>query len=63
MLSDIESGPIDVVVIYKMDRITRTLLDFVRLMDLFDQFGVGFVAVTQNFDTADSTGRLKGLEG
>lgn len=58
LLSDIESGLIDVVVIYKMDRITRTLLDFVRLMDLFDQFGVGFVAVTQNFDTADSTGRL-----
>lgn len=58
LLSDIECGLIDVVVIYKMDRITRTLLDFVRLMDLFDQFGVGFVAVTQNFDTADSTGRL-----
>lgn len=58
MLSDIESGLIDVVVIYKMDRITRTLLDFVRLMDLFEQFGVSFVAVTQNFDTADSTGRL-----
>ena len=58
LLSDIESGLIGVVVIYKMDRITRTLLDFVRLMDLFEQFGVGFVAVTQNFDTADSTGRL-----
>lgn len=58
LLSDIECGLIDIVVIYKMDRITRTLLDFVRLMDLFDQFGVGFVAVTQNFDTADSTGRL-----
>lgn len=58
LLSDIECGLIDVVVIYKMDRITRTLLDFVRLMDLFEQFGVGFVSVTQNFDTADSTGRL-----
>jgi len=58
LLSDIESGLIDVVVIYKLDRITRTLLDFVRLMDLFDQYGVSFVAVTQNFDTGDSTGRL-----
>lgn len=58
LLTDIESGLVDVVVIYKLDRISRTLLDFVRLMDLFDHFGVTFVAVTQNFDTADSTGRL-----
>lgn len=58
LLSDVESGLIDVVIIYKLDRITRTLLDFVRLMDLFNHYGVSFVAVTQNFDTADSTGRL-----
>ena len=58
LLIDIESGLIDVVVIYKLDRITRTLLDFVRLIDLFDQCGVTFVAVTQNFDTSNSTGRL-----
>ncbi|QNM82597.1 recombinase family protein [Sphingomonas sabuli] len=58
LLSDVESGVVDVVVIYKLDRISRTLLDFVRLMDLFESFGVAFVAVTQNFDTADSTGRL-----
>lgn len=58
LLADVESGRVDVVVIYKLDRISRTLLDFVRLMDLFEQFGVAFVAVTQNFDTADSTGRL-----
>lgn len=58
LLIDMESGQIDVVVIYKLDRITRTLLDFVRLMDLFEQYGVSFVAVTQNFDTSDSTGRL-----
>lgn len=58
LITDIESGRIDVIVVYKLDRITRTLLDFVRLMDLFDHYGVGFVAVTQNFDTADSTGRL-----
>jgi DNA invertase Pin-like site-specific DNA recombinase len=58
LLSDVESGLIDIVVIYKLDRISRTLLDFIRLMDLFENFGVAFVAVTQNFDTADSTGRL-----
>ena len=58
LLTDIESGLIDIVVIYKLDRITRTLLDFVRLMDLFQQFDVKFVSVTQNFDTGDSTGRL-----
>lgn len=58
LLTDLESGLIDVVVIYKLDRITRTLLDFVRLMDLFEQYGVHFVSVTQNFDTGDSTGRL-----
>lgn len=58
LLADVESGVVDVVVIYKLDRISRTLLDFVRLMDLFEQFDVGFVAVTQNFDTGDSTGRL-----
>jgi len=58
LLADIERGMIDVVVIYKLDRLTRTLLDFVRLIDLFEQYGVAFVSVTQNFDTADSTGRL-----
>lgn len=58
LISDVENDLVDVVVIYKLDRITRTLLDFVRLIDLFDHYGVGFVAVTQNFDTADSTGRL-----
>lgn len=58
MLADVERGMIDVVVIYKLDRLTRTLLDFVRLIDLFEQYGVVFVSVTQNFDTAESTGRL-----
>ena len=58
MLADIERGMIDVVVIYKLDRLTRTLLDFVRLIDVFEQYGVVFVSVTQNFDTAESTGRL-----
>lgn len=58
LLVDVESGLIDVIVVYKIDRITRTLLDFVRLTDLFSQYGVSFVSVTQNFDTSDSTGRL-----
>jgi len=52
LLSDIESGLVDVVVIYKLDRITRTLLDFVRLMDLFDHYDVNFVAVTSTRLTA-----------
>lgn len=58
LLADIELGLIDVVLVYKLDRITRTLLDFVRLIDLFDRYGVVFVAITQNFDTSDSMGRL-----
>ena len=58
LLRDIETGLVDVVVVYKLDRLTRTLLDFVRLLDLFEQYGVEFVCVTQNFDTTDSTGRL-----
>lgn len=58
LLADIEGGLIDVVLVYKLDRITRTLLDFVRLIDLFERYGVVFVAITQNFDTSDSMGRL-----
>jgi DNA invertase Pin-like site-specific DNA recombinase len=58
LLNDIELGLVDVVLVYKMDRITRTLLDFVRLINLFERYGVVFVAITQNFDTSDSMGRL-----
>lgn len=58
LLADVELGLIDVVLVYKLDRFTRTLLDFVRLIDLFDRYGVVFVAITQNFDTSDSMGRL-----
>lgn len=58
LLADVELGLIDVVIVYKLDRITRTLLDFVRLIDLFDRYGVVFVSITQNFDTSDSMGRL-----
>ena len=58
LLTDIELGLVDVVLVYKLDRITRTLLDFVRLIDFFEKYGVVFVAITQNFDTSDSMGRL-----
>ena len=58
LLADIERGRIDVVVVYKLDRLSRSLLDFVRLLDVFQRYGVSFACITQNFDTADSLGRL-----
>ncbi|MCL6699847.1 recombinase family protein [Sphingomonas sp. NSE70-1] len=58
LMADIENGLVDVVVVYKLDRLTRTLLDFVRLIDFFERHGTVFVSITQNFDTADSMGRL-----
>ncbi len=58
LLADVEQGLIDVVVIYKIDRLTRSLADFVRLIELFESYKVTFVSVTQAFDTADSMGRL-----
>ena len=58
LLSDVEAGVVEIVVVYKLDRITRTLLDFVRLIDFFERYGVAFVSITQNFDTSDSMGRL-----
>lgn len=58
LLADVERGRIDVVVVYKLDRLSRSLLDFVRLLDWFQRYGVTFACITQNFDTADSLGRL-----
>ena len=58
LLADVERGLVDVIVVYKLDRLSRSLLDFVRLLDLFERYGVTFVCITQNFDTADSLGRL-----
>lgn len=58
LIGDIEAGRIDMVVIYKIDRLTRSLLDFVRLIDVLEKYGVSFVSVTQSFDTSDSMGRL-----
>jgi site-specific DNA recombinase len=58
LLDDVERGAIDLVVVYKVDRLSRSLLDFARLMERFDKHGVSFVSVTQNFDTSSSMGRL-----
>jgi site-specific DNA recombinase len=58
LLSDIEAGKIDRVVVYKIDRLSRSLLDFARLADLFEEHGVSIVSVTQQMDTATSMGRL-----
>ena len=58
LVNDIESGQVDIVVIYKVDRLSRSLTDFVKLIELLDQYGTSFVSVTQTFDTSDSMGRL-----
>jgi site-specific DNA recombinase len=58
LLRDIEAGRIDVVVTYKLDRLSRSLTDFVRLIELFDKHDVTFVSVTQQFCTTTSMGRL-----
>ena len=58
LLADIEMGGIDCVLVYKVDRLSRTLLDFARLMELFDRHQVSFVSVTQQFNTTSSMGRL-----
>ena len=58
LLADIEDGQIDCVVVYKVDRLSRSLLDFARMMETFDRHGVSFVSVTQQFNTATSMGRL-----
>ncbi|NDV88225.1 recombinase family protein [Aurantimonas aggregata] len=58
LLADIEAGLVDVVVVYKIDRLSRSLMDFARLVEVFDRTGVTFVAVTQSFNTTTSMGRL-----
>ena len=58
LLADIEAGRIDIVVVYKIDRLTRSLPDFAKLVDVFDRNGVSFVSVTQQFNTTTSMGRL-----
>ena len=58
LMSDIEAGKIDVVVIYKIDRLTRSLADFSKMVEVFERQGVSFVSVTQQFNTTTSMGRL-----
>ena len=57
-LEDISKGLVDVIVVYKIDRLTRSLMDFARMVDIFDGRGVSFVSVTQQFNTTTSMGRL-----
>jgi len=56
LLADIEAGRVDVVVVYKIDRLSRSLMDFARLVEVFDRTGVTFVSVTQSFNTTTSMG-------
>ena len=58
LLVDIEAGKIDIVVVYKIDRLTRSLTDFSRMIEVFERHGVSFVSVTQQFNTTTSMGRL-----
>jgi site-specific DNA recombinase len=58
LLADIRAGKVDTVVVYKVDRLTRSLADFAKLIELFESHGVSFVSVTQSFNTSSSMGRL-----
>jgi site-specific DNA recombinase len=58
LLRDIEAGMIDIVVVYKVDRLSRSLMDFAKLVDTFERYNVSLVSVTQNFNTTSSMGRL-----
>jgi DNA invertase Pin-like site-specific DNA recombinase len=57
-LADVRAGKVTVVAVYKVDRLTRSLADFAKLVELFDQYGVSFVSITQSFNTTSSMGRL-----
>ena len=58
LLQDVEAGKVNMIVVYKIDRLTRSLTDFAKMVDIFDKYKCSFVSVTQNFNTADSMGRL-----
>ena len=58
LLSDLRAGKIDIVAVYKVDRLTRSLADFAKLVELFDRHTVSFVSITQSFNTTTSMGRL-----
>lgn len=58
LLADVEVGKVDIIVVYKVDRLTRSLADFARIVDVLDEKGASFVSVTQAFNTTNSMGRL-----
>jgi site-specific DNA recombinase len=58
LLAAVEARSVDCIVVYKVDRLSRSLLDFARIIEIFDRNGVSFVAVTQQFNTTSSLGRL-----
>ena len=58
LLKDVAAGKVNMIVVYKIDRLTRSLTDFAKMVDVFDKYHCSFVSVTQNFNTADSMGRL-----
>jgi len=58
LMEDIEAGKVDVIVVYKVDRLSRSLHDFARMVEVFDKHGVSFISVTQAFNTTSSMGRL-----
>jgi site-specific DNA recombinase len=58
LLADVRASKIDILLVYKVDRLTRSLADFAKLIELFDAHGVSFVSVTQSFNTSSSMGRL-----
>ncbi|UNK78207.1 recombinase family protein [Sphingopyxis granuli] len=58
LMQDIDAGRVDIVVVYKVDRLSRSLLDFAKLVEAFDKTNVSFVSVTQSFNTTNSMGRL-----
>jgi len=58
LLADVGQGQVDIIVVYKVDRLTRSLMDFAKIVEQFDRNGVSFVAVTQQFNTTTSMGRL-----
>jgi site-specific DNA recombinase len=58
LLEDIQAGKVQIVVVYKVDRLTRSLADFAKIVDVLDAYNVSFVSVTQQFNTTTSMGRL-----
>src|SRR6516164_5978647 len=57
LLADVQAGKIDIVVVYKIDRLSRSMLDFLNLVELFERHNTTFVSVTQSFSTKDAMGR------